>query len=74
MKIKVVLKADEALAGTTWIKSGAFAVYTFSSLDEAKIVFPQLDVDRQSKDFTASIQEKDCLRFESWAAYHDLSF
>jgi hypothetical protein len=72
MKVKIVVKPVEAPAGTKWIKSGGFAVYTFGSLDEAKSIFPQLDADRQSKHFTAGFQEKDCLRFESWAAYHDL--
>jgi hypothetical protein len=73
MTIKVVVKPDEAPAGTRWIKSGGFAVYTFVDLDEAKKIFHDLDPDHQSKRFTGGVQEKDCLRFESWAAYHDLS-
>jgi hypothetical protein len=73
MTVKVVLKPDEAPPGVGFIKSGGFAVCTFSSLDEARRIFPQLDADHQSKFFTAGFREKDCLRFESWAAYHDLS-
>jgi hypothetical protein len=66
MTIKVVVKPEEALAGTRWIKSGGFAVYIFGSLDEAKRIFPHLDADRHSEHFTWGLQEKDCLRFESW--------
>jgi hypothetical protein len=73
LTIKVVVKPDEAPGGAKWIRSGGFAVFTFGNLDEAKRIFPQLDADRQSKYFTGGIQEKDCLRFESWAAYRDLS-
>jgi len=72
MTVKVVVKPNEAPAGTRWVNSGGFAVYTFTDLDEAKKIFPDLDTDHQSEHFTGG-QEKDCLRFESWAAYYELS-
>jgi hypothetical protein len=57
MTVKVVVKPDEAPAGTRWIKSGGFAVYIFGSLDEAKRIFPHLDADRH-EDFTGGVRKR----------------
>jgi hypothetical protein len=58
IKIKVVGKPDEAPAGTRWIKSGGFAVYTFIDLDEAKKIFPDLGANHQGKHFTGAFRKR----------------
>jgi hypothetical protein len=51
--------------------------HDFANLEEAKKVYPDLDPDRNGKNFTWAMHDKvdgkPAMRFESWKAYESFS-
>ena len=49
---------------------------TYSSLEEARVHYPELNPDEGSKIFTSAMHDSEdgsIMRFESWKAYEDFS-
>ena len=43
---------------------------TFNTFQEAKEVYPELDMYRGSKNFTSALEDNDCLLFEDWETHN----
>jgi hypothetical protein len=68
MPITVVVEKEKAIPGRPEKPEAGFVAYRFETLEEARALFPSLDPDRQTAEFTKGMGEKGNLRFESWAA------